>query len=469
MLKQSRDGLSRDWSVRDTLKSFYRGGKVAIATGGEAPRIGCLNEGNVSILAHNFQPPFTSLLDELDEGDDEVISFAFHPSKQEMVAGMKSHLIVHWDYAAKKKLRSIRGPTMPMLDMDYDPTGTLVAAGLADRSVRVWDIPHGHCTHVMNEHSDIVTLVRFHPDAARLWLLSASDDCSVCIHDLHKKKTIMRFSDHASPVSGACFFGSGAWLVTSGRDQVLNFYSIPNSGKGRHEKTVAAMDELAAVQVLSEKHSRLVFRSSHEEDGTDGTKGKTKKKTKAMAQEELAIITAGRKGMLHTYRVTLDGSSSSGSMECVAHSKILAGRAEDSQGLHSITRLEYCPRSERLIVVNADSNFAVYSLMQDERTDILARPTSHLMGCNEEILALRMLSWPTSDGKVDKTTNDDGNDGESGDGTPAMALDDWRDIRVAVATNSPQVRLVSPRDGFCFQPLDGHVDIVMALSASPDG
>jgi len=464
MLKHSRDGLSKNWSVERSLKPFYRGGKVAlmggsgeIAESSESPdgpvrRLACMNSGNLSILPASYEPPFDELLEELDEGDDEILSFTPNPVKEnEVVVAMKSNLLIHWDYVAKKKLRSIRGHVMPVLALDYDGTGTLVSSGSADRSVRVWDIPRGHCTHVFREHTDIVTLVRFHPDPKKLWLVSAADDCTVCIFDLYSKQVKYRFTEHVGPVTAVSFMHDAAFLVSAGRDKVLNFYSLAS---GQHEKTVAVMDELSSVEVLNSEHSRSVL--GGEAGSKKGSKG----------GEDVAFVTAGRKGVLHVYRVSVDkkgkfqGCASYRTVEPgpVANSE-RAGKDQDI-GLQSVSSLVYSERDGRLFVVTVDSNFLVYTLGAEAPADPLQMPVVQLMGCNEEILALSMFPVSAVQSAVPepKTENDEGLSGAS---RPEM--------RVAVAVNSPQVRLVSTADGFSFKPLNGHVDIVMSLAVSPDG
>lgn len=45
---------------------------------------------------------------------------------------------------------------MPMIDLAYDPSGTLVASASADSSVMVFDVDKGFCTHVFRGHEGVV-------------------------------------------------------------------------------------------------------------------------------------------------------------------------------------------------------------------------------------------------------------------------------------------------------------------------
>jgi len=421
-----------------------------------------MNQGNVALLKEDSLPPFDSLLDDLEEGDDEVISFACHPHKGEVVVAMKSKMLVHWDYSCEppKKVRSIKGHTMPVLALDYDRTGTLVASGSADRHVRVWDVPRGHCTHVFREHTDIVTLVRFHPDPRKLWLLSAADDCSMCVFDLTTKALKFRFEDHVSPVTGLAFLGDGgSTLASAGRDKVLNFYSLST---GAHQKTVAVMDELSSLEVLSDAHSAAVLKRSGQVNG--GKKDKKGASTPSSSSDkDVALVTAGRKGVLYTFRVKVGGKDG---LECtlfrsVEPSPVPSRDGVDAQDLQAISSVLYAPQDGHLVVVTADSNFIYYGL--DGAGDVLGKPTRQLMGCNEEILALAMV--PSSSSSPSSSASSAMTAGSS----DADNSDAWRGLQVAVAINSPQVRLVSMADGYSFLPLDGHTDIVMSLAVSPDG
>ena len=122
-------------------------------------------------------------------------------------------------------VRAWKGHVMPVLCMACDPTGTLVATGSADRSVRVWDIKGGYCTHSFREHSEIVSTVMFHPDPYRLLLFSSSSDCYTRVWDLHdhNKPCSAAFSNHVSPPTDLALSDDGYLLVTAGRDKVCTY------------------------------------------------------------------------------------------------------------------------------------------------------------------------------------------------------------------------------------------------------
>lgn len=101
-----------------------------------------------------------------------------------------------------------------------------------------------------------------------------------------------------------------------------------------------------------------------------------------------------------------------------------------------------------LVVLTGDQNIYSYSLQRNDGTKLMC--TRQLSGCNEDILDLCIL--PAA--------------------SPAAFC------RVAVVTNSSQVRLLSygcdesDTDAPFFTSaaaLDGHTDIVLAVDTSPDG
>lgn len=146
--------------------------------------------------------------------------FCLHPQGTEIVVATEKFSLLHWDLATKSCLKSIKAHKMPILCMDYDPSGTLVATGSADRSIRVWDILKGYCTHNFQYHTDILKSVLFHPDPSRLQLFSTSDDNSIHVHDLRDQTCIAQFNEHVSVPTQVVVSEDGYVLASCGRDRV---------------------------------------------------------------------------------------------------------------------------------------------------------------------------------------------------------------------------------------------------------
>jgi U3 small nucleolar RNA-associated protein 13 len=164
-----------------------------------------------------------SLLPEDDEVEQQSIAtFCLSPNGKEIVVATTRFSLAHYHIDTRECQRVIKAHRMPILSMDFDHTSTLVATGSADRSVKVWDILKGYCTHSFTNHTDIVKVVRFHPDPDKLALFSSSDDNSICMFDLRTSSCIAQFRDHVSLPSSLTFTHDGSILVSSGRDKVCS-------------------------------------------------------------------------------------------------------------------------------------------------------------------------------------------------------------------------------------------------------
>lgn len=133
--------------------------------------------------------------DSESDSNEVVTCFCMHPNGDEVVVSTQNFLLRHYKNLSTDKTcaRVIRGHTMPVLTMAYDSTGTLIATGSADRTVRVWDVEKGYCTHNFRDHTDIVQTVYFHPDPNRLLLFSCSEDTTIRIFDLLDNSSVACF------------------------------------------------------------------------------------------------------------------------------------------------------------------------------------------------------------------------------------------------------------------------------------
>eukprot|EP00955_Chlamydomonas_euryale_P056573 356470-Chlamydomonas_euryale.AAC.4 len=89
-------------------------------------------------------------------------------------------------------VRTWRPHKSPVADLAVDASGGYLATASADRSVKVWDLAGGYCTHSFaGGHAGVVLTVRFHPKQHLLF--SGGDDAEVRVWDLVEKRCVATF------------------------------------------------------------------------------------------------------------------------------------------------------------------------------------------------------------------------------------------------------------------------------------
>ncbi|CAN0052238.1 unnamed protein product, partial [Choristocarpus tenellus] len=167
-------------------------------------------------------------------------------------------------------------------------SGTLVATGSSDRTVKVFDVERGYCTHNFKGHTGIVSVVAFHPAEERLLLLSGSEDASIRVWDLSKQACAGVLLGHMSTVTSLAFLDGGNQVITGGRDRVLNVWDIKRSVL---LKTVPVYEEVEGLQVLPRDGE---FYSHKKSDQSGSTKG---------FPVGRRVAVAGSKGVLRVFEL----------------------------------------------------------------------------------------------------------------------------------------------------------------------
>jgi WD40 repeat protein len=104
-------------------------------------------------------------------------------------------------------------PGTSLTSVALDPTGQLVAAGVADNVV-VYDARTGRQLGVLAGHTDTVTGVAFSPDGKLI--ASSSRDRDARVWDAKSLKLVKILRRHTAFVSGVAFSPDGRWLATAG-------------------------------------------------------------------------------------------------------------------------------------------------------------------------------------------------------------------------------------------------------------
>ena len=265
---------------------IYTGGKVEVTDDGCFIVCVCGEHLKVLDLATG-----KAVLTIAAEGDD-FTAFALHPNRPQLVSAGRSRQLRHWSLQLPHRpsttttsastaattatatatatasasatasssasassstsalepssecIRVWKAHKLPVVELAYERTGTLVASGGADSVVMVFDVPKGFCTHVFRGHSGVVHRLLFHP--TRLVLFSSANDNAIRAWDLKTKTCLGVLDAHVSLPSSLALSADGSLLLSGGRDQLVHVWdtdTLELSG------SVAVMEALEAIVV----------------------------------------------------------------------------------------------------------------------------------------------------------------------------------------------------------------------------
>ncbi|KAJ3073761.1 U3 small nucleolar RNA-associated protein 13 [Podochytrium sp. JEL0797] len=286
---------------------------------------------------------------------DEVTCFAVKPDGKHLVSATRSLLLNYVDLESGQVVRSWKAHEAPVLTMAFDKTSTLVATGSADSTIRVWDVERGHATHLFKGHSGVISALAFYNGKGNdILLASASDDCKVRIWDLKTKKCLWILDNHVSVVRGVCFSKDGKFLLTGGRDKILNLWEVAT---GELMKTIPTHESMEAVGLVNESTRRILTKSLK------------------LTNSPLIAYTGGEKGIIRLWDLE--------SQECIMLQK---SETNSSYEISDLLLTPYASDKHEIVAVTSDHNFLFYDMENElERCH-------QIVGYNEEIVDIAFVN-----------------------------------------------------------------------------
>jgi WD40 repeat protein len=218
VFSSSSDGTLRRWDVATGAGSIVLEGTTPVR-GFSVARDGRI-AAQAGDLAYLIDP--AGRVTRLGQGGAWCIGFAeFEPIADRLIA-----------HRCDNSLAIIAGDRVIELStggswatrIAVSPDGRRIAAGLNDRTIRVWSAETGQVVEVLRGHSDLVFDVAFSPDGRRL--ASASYDKTIRLWDLTTERhRVLR--GHTAPVNRVAWRG-GRQLVTSSLDGTIRLWEVPS-------------------------------------------------------------------------------------------------------------------------------------------------------------------------------------------------------------------------------------------------
>eukprot|EP00466_Bigelowiella_natans_P005971 jgi/Bigna1/45107/e_gw1.111.9.1 len=415
-----RNRLSKTYQTDRSIQACYTGGKICIAQKDQS-RLFCWCNGDVAIS--NIDDGQVTLKIEAGESDN-FITFAVDPKGKTLITSAQSLLLTTWDLSNEgKKIKSWKGHQLPVLSMETDPTGTLVATGSTDRSVRVWDIATGHCTHRFTGHQGTVTRLLFRPHftSTRMEVVSLSEGGEIRVSELYSRR-VRTLDDHVQSATGLAFSYDGKRMFTVGRDKVINTWDTSDYSLLR---TTPVYEELEGVISLPPS---VLFEGSKLGEcyiATGGEKGVLKIwNTKKMTMEFSKSLDKHDKNSDNNSNVRMDGEGQNNKQEKAKTHILQMFLADAVEGGGAV------------VTSTQEHNIRFHSLMGFHQSRIV-------IGHNDEILD---IAWAPLSTILKANVEGDA---------------------VFVATNSPVIRVYDVKT-LNARLLVGHNDTVISLCISAD-
>jgi U3 small nucleolar RNA-associated protein 13 len=297
-----------------------------------------------------------------------------------------------------------------------------------------------YCTHNFKGHEGMVTLVKFHPDRKALRLVSASDDCKIMMWDLRKNACVAKVKDHYSAPTAVAFAvteGGDWFMFSAGRDQVIHVYSLDGTTVSL-VNTTPAFEVLEGLEVIGVKGNSVSF-------ATVGVRGQLRIwtcqsvasgcKVHVSRETTTGHLLGAPVGELSLRFVRRFGVSFLYGVAPACAGSELAPEALEAPVSQQVTSLLHARDSDTIVCVTADHTL----LFVDVATLALNKT---LIGNNDDVIDVKYIPSPELDG----TTSS----------------------RIAVATNSEQLRLFDVNTFDC-SVLAGHSESILSVDVSPDG
>eukprot|EP00929_Paragymnodinium_shiwhaense_P070946 TRINITY_DN36032_c0_g1_i1.p1 TRINITY_DN36032_c0_g1~~TRINITY_DN36032_c0_g1_i1.p1 ORF type:complete len:969 (-),score=231.23 TRINITY_DN36032_c0_g1_i1:181-3087(-) len=413
--------LSEAWEVLERHEGCYTGGKVVWSQAAKV--IGCLCSEELHLVDVESKLPTRRVAHE----GDGVLTYAIDPEGLNICTSHRSGLLRHFkpskieDDKTKpaELVRSWKGHDQVTADVCFDATGSFVATGSVDKSVKVWDFAGYFCTHSFRGHIGIVSIVRFHP--AKLQVVAVADT-EVRLWDLQTSSCVGVMKDHMTSISSICFAkvkGAVHHLITAGRDQVVNVWNLED--KCSIVKAIPAMEAVEGVAAIPVRALKDVAPKSV----TSTLASWLKREGELPAY---VVVTVGEKCQLRFW--TPQG-------KCISTKASPHAAKGALRQVHCIDE----EHGQRLMTIGEDLNLVVWSL-----PDLTVE--SYIMGQNEEIVHVQFLP------QLNETEEN---------GSVQVTSD-----RFVCIANDEHPRIVNSK-GFAATLLRGHSDVVICADVSADG
>jgi WD40 repeat protein len=165
------------------------------------------------------------LLRTFDGQAEEVCCVAFNPDGKTLAAGITDKTIKVWDLATGNDIATLDGHSDNIGSVVFSPDGkTLASRRFGAKTIKLWSLATGERTATLKGHTDAVESVAFSPDGKTL--ASGSDDKTIELWDVATGRNIATLKGHADPVVSVAYCPDGKSLISASKDKTIRLWDV---------------------------------------------------------------------------------------------------------------------------------------------------------------------------------------------------------------------------------------------------
>lgn len=169
------------------------------------------------------------------EAGSRVNSVAFSPNGKILASGLWDNIVRLWEVSTGSLIRTLEGHRGVIFPVVFSPDGSILASASQDTTIRLWQVPTGSSKWTLKGHSVSVGSVAFSPDGKIL--ASSSDDKTIRLWDVALGSCLQIIEEHNNGVRSVTFSPDSKILASASDYEPIQLWDIAN---GKHQQTLKA-------------------------------------------------------------------------------------------------------------------------------------------------------------------------------------------------------------------------------------
>jgi len=205
--------------------------------------------------------------------DGVVTAAVFAPGGSQIASRGSDGAIKIWDSTtgALRRTFEVGKPTGGSCSLAVSPDGRWVAAGTANREIKLWNLADGTLLRSLAGHAGAVGAVAFSPDGRIL--ASGSADKTIKLWDVTSGRELSTLAGHTSSIGCLSFSPDGQTLASSGGDKTIRLWDVAHGRERQrllgHTESVWAVAFAAKDDVLASSDGAAVIKIWNGSDGRE--------------------------------------------------------------------------------------------------------------------------------------------------------------------------------------------------------